>query len=70
MEYHCKQKLGSNLTDEYSEKEDLIRVDVIPQHLSDLQERLNYSIVSESSDSAIVSFGWEKIKVALQFQIK
>ena len=59
-----------HLTDEYSEKEDLIRIDVVPQNLTDIQERLNYTIVSENSDSAIVSIGWEKIKVALQFYIK
>lgn len=59
-----------HLTDEYAEKEDLIRIDVIPQYLSDIQERLNYTIISENSDSAIVSIRWEKVKVALQFHIK
>ena len=59
-----------HLTDEYDEKEDLIRIDVIPQYSSDIQERLNYSIVSENSDSATVSISWEKIKVVLPFHIK
>ena len=59
-----------HLTDEYNEEEDLIRIDVIPQYLSNIEERLKYSIVAENGDAAIMSISWEKVKVTLQFDIE
>jgi hypothetical protein len=59
-----------HLTDEYTEKDDLVRFDVPSKHLETLQERLKYTITPTSSDSAALSIGWEKIEIMVPFQIK
>lgn len=59
-----------HLADEYDEKEDVIRLTVTPEQTENVQERLKYSIVADGETRGKVSIRWEKIKVAMPFQIK
>lgn len=58
-----------HLADEYDSKDDVIRVEVTPEVLSENQERLKYSISSESKSRASISVSWEKLKVTLPVQL-
>ena len=57
-------------TDKYSEKEDVLRVEVIPTTLENLQEHLEYLVIKSDEQSGIISLAWEKTKVELSFKIK
>jgi hypothetical protein len=59
-----------HLTDEYDQKEDAIRLDVTPEQLQNIQERLKYSIVREDETKGAVVIRWEKLKISMPFQIK
>jgi hypothetical protein len=61
---------NQHLADDYDEKEDMIRLEVQPEPLQNLQERLKYTIIVESETNATVSICWEKIKVSFPFKIK
>jgi hypothetical protein len=58
-----------HLADEYDAKDDVVRVDVVPEALSSIQERLKYSIVSEGESKASLNIAWEKVKVSLPIQL-
>jgi hypothetical protein len=58
-----------HLADEYNEREDLVRLEVKPQQLSDIQERLKYTVRSDG-DEGIIDIAWEKVKVSLPFKVK
>jgi Protein of unknown function (DUF2911) len=49
-----------HLTDEYDQKDDILRVTVKPELLTENQERLMYSI-----DNTTISTRWEKIKLSI-----
>lgn len=49
-----------HLTDEYNQQDDLVRVLLQPETLTDHQERLLYAV-----DSTAIIVRWEKIKVSL-----
>jgi hypothetical protein len=59
-----------HLADEYDEKEDVTRLEVTPGQNQDIQERLKYSIVGDGENKGTVSISWEKVLVAMPFQIK
>lgn len=59
-----------HLADEYDQKEDIVRLEVIPEQLPAFQERLKYSIVSSGDTAGSVEISWEKIKVSMPFKIK
>jgi hypothetical protein len=59
-----------HLTDEYDQGDDLVRVEVTPQQLSDIQERLKYTVITESDTGGSIDIMWEKIKVSMPFKIK
>jgi hypothetical protein len=59
-----------HLADEYDEKEDVIRLTATPEQNEHIQERLKYSITADGETRGVVSIRWEKIKVAMPFQVK
>lgn len=64
------KKWDQHLADEYDAKDDLVRLDVTPEQLQSVQERLKYTIVSEGEQRGNIQVSWEKIKVKLPFDLK
>jgi hypothetical protein len=58
-----------HLADEYDQKDDVIRVDVTPEKLENIQERLKYRVIPTDDKSGTIEISWEKIKVKLLFKI-
>lgn len=58
-----------HLTDDYAEKDDVLRIEVKPVILPAVQERLNYSITELSEKEAILSISWETLKVGLTLKL-
>lgn len=58
-----------HLTDDYSEKEDVLRYTVIPQS-NDLTQRLTWAIQKEQETKGTLSMYWEKLKISIPFEIK
>jgi hypothetical protein len=59
-----------HLADEYDVKEDVIRLEVVPEQLENIQERLKYTITKESDTKGSISVAWEKIRVSFPMDIK
>ncbi len=59
-----------HLTDEYDEKEDVLRLTVKPEQESTNQERLRYVIESESENEGEIVVYWEKLEVSLAVSVK
>ncbi|MDX5435968.1 MAG: DUF2911 domain-containing protein, partial [Pontibacter sp.] len=49
-----------HLADKYSEKEDVLRVQVKPKELQQHQERLKYEVVEQSGNEGAIRIAWEK----------
>jgi hypothetical protein len=64
------KKWDQHLADEYNSKEDVLRVEVIPQVLTSSEERLLYSITEEENNKGVLAISWEKIKISIPFQVK
>ncbi|MBS1558509.1 MAG: DUF2911 domain-containing protein [Bacteroidetes bacterium] len=64
------KKWKQHLADEYDAKEDVVRIEVIPQSLQAHQERLTYSITKISDKEGTLSIAWEKLKITVPFQVK
>lgn len=54
-----------HLTDEYDQKEDVVRITVKPEAKELNQERLRYVIESEETETGRVVVYWEMVKVSL-----
>ena len=54
---------NQHLTDDYNAKDDVVRIDITPQTTVALQERLQYSITSQSNSNGVLSIRWEKLKL-------
>lgn len=54
-----------HLTDEYNPAEDLVRLDITPEILPNVQERLDYSIVDTGNLTVSIDMKWEKLKVSM-----
>jgi hypothetical protein len=59
-----------HLADDYDAKDDVARIEVTPEQLQTTQERLKYTVSSESANKGSISVSWEKIKVSLPFELK
>lgn len=59
-----------HLADEYDQKEDVIRVSITPAQLEQVQERLKYALVSNTSSEGTVQISWEKVRVSIPFKVK
>jgi hypothetical protein len=57
-----------HLADEYSEKDDLVRLKVLSQE-SPPRERLKYSIVQVDESNVDISISWEKVKVTFRVKL-
>lgn len=62
------KKWDQHLADEYSEKEDVVRVEVTPSK-STFRERLNYSITELSEKEAVLSISWETLKAGIVLKL-
>jgi len=60
---------NQHLTDDYSEKDDVVRVRVIPQTSAEIEERLKYIIDQTGERTATVIIRWEKIRVPFQIEV-
>ncbi|HJV20692.1 MAG TPA: DUF2911 domain-containing protein [Sediminibacterium sp.] len=56
-----------HLTDNYSEKEDVLRVAVAPQENA-MTPRLTYIVNKQTDDSGSIEILWEKIKITVPFK--
>lgn len=61
------RKWDQHLADEYTEAEDVIRVEVDPQKSKKHQERLAYYLKPDKKNNARLTMRWEKISVSLPF---
>ncbi len=59
-----------HLADEYSDKEDVIRVKVKPESSNAITERLKYEIRPNGEKSANILISWEKIRVSFPLEMK
>ncbi|MBI3219503.1 MAG: DUF2911 domain-containing protein [Bacteroidetes bacterium] len=59
-----------HLTDSYDSKDDVVRVQVAPEVVTNNQERLRYVIESESGTEGEVTVYWEKLKITLPIRVK
>ncbi len=58
-----------HLTDEYDEKDDVLRLSVKPEQESMNQERLRYVIESEGAPEGEIVVYWEKLEVSLPVKV-
>jgi hypothetical protein len=58
-----------HLADDYDAKEDIVRLDVTPETLTSVQERLRYSIIDKGNSEALIDVSWEKVKVSLPVKL-
>ncbi|MCU0391678.1 MAG: DUF2911 domain-containing protein [Thermoflexibacter sp.] len=59
---------NQHLADDYSEKEDVIRIKIKPETLKKEVSRLTYSINKKSDSEGSIDMSWEKIKVSMPFK--
>lgn len=57
-----------HLSDEYDEKDDVLRVTITPETGLPFSERLVYSIENSGSGSGKISMQWETLRVSLPFK--
>jgi hypothetical protein len=59
-----------HLTDQYDEKQDVVRITTTPEIEDKNQERLRYLIEKESDSKGEIVVYWEKIEISLPFKTK
>ncbi len=57
-----------HLADKYSDKQDVLRVEVKPTATEKITQRLTYSITTDTDSSGQIQIAWEKISVSLPFK--
>jgi hypothetical protein len=55
-----------HLADDYNQSEDLIRISVTPEVLSETVESLTYTVSEKSANTAEISMSWDKTKVSFE----
>lgn len=58
-----------HLADDYSEADDVARVDIVPTITEENQERLKYTVVKKSNKEGSIDIAWEKIRITVPFTI-
>tara|TARA_R110000868_G_scaffold220554_1_gene471850 strand:- start:982 stop:1566 length:585 start_codon:yes stop_codon:yes gene_type:complete len=58
-----------HLADNYSEEEDILRFNIVPEQLNEMIESLDYQIESSQRKFGIISISWEKIKVSFEIEV-
>lgn len=61
---------NQHLADNYSEKEDVVRIQVEPEINSNITERLKYEIEEKGDRRADIIFSWEKVRVVFPIEIQ
>ncbi|WP_445382561.1 DUF2911 domain-containing protein [Robiginitalea sp. IMCC43444] len=56
--------------DEYSEADDVIRIEVLPEKIDNITEQLTYKVEETGPSSGIISMSWEQVKIEIPFTIK
>lgn len=64
------KKWDQHLADEYDAKEDMVRVEVAPQVMALVQERLLYAITEEEDRKGSLVISWEKIRISIPFLVR
>ncbi|MFN4144695.1 MAG: DUF2911 domain-containing protein [Runella sp.] len=57
-----------HLADDYTEKEDIVRIKVKPMP-NPMTQRLTYSVEKKSDKEGTIAVAWEKLKVAMPFRL-
>lgn len=55
-----------HLADDYNPSEDIIRMTVTPETLSETVESLTYSVTEKSANTAVISMAWDKTKISFE----
>ena len=61
---------NQHLTDDYLEKEDIVRIKVKPELLNQNIERLQYYIEEKKDNKGIIAMAWEKVKLRFEVTVK
>ncbi len=59
-----------HLADNYTEAEDVLRIQVKPEMLKQHQERLNYKIVTTADKEGALQISWDKLGVTVPVKVK
>lgn len=59
-------RYDQHLADEYNDKEDVLRMDVVPEN-HDMIQRLTYSVNKTDDQSGEIAMQWERLQVRLVF---
>ncbi len=59
-----------HLADDYDAKEDVLRLEVTPEKLAEIQESLEYQVTPTGDNSAIISVAWEYLKISFEVKNK
>jgi hypothetical protein len=59
-----------HLTDDYDQKQDVVRVKVKPEAEQEVQERLRYEIESQGNNEGKIAIYWEKLEISLPLKLK
>jgi hypothetical protein len=62
------KRYDQHLADDYSDAEDVVRVKVKPENLTDLVQRLTYTI-TPSGNKGTIGVAWDNVKVSLPFEV-
>lgn len=63
------KKWDQHLTDKYDANDDVVRFAVTPDSLSDIQERLNYSINIQSDTKGNLEIMWERLRIKIPIEV-
>jgi DUF2911 family protein len=58
-----------HLTDEYDSKDDVARMEIIPNQLTENQERLQYAIEALTESECVIHIAWEKLQLNIPITI-
>ena len=61
---------NQHLTDDYLQKEDVVRIKVKPEQLNEKVERLQYFIEDKKGNKGVIAVAWEKVKIFFDITIK
>lgn len=57
-------KVEQHLTDDYNQKDDVLRIEVTPEKLADPVQRLTYKVKELSKSEGTVSMEWDYLKIS------
>ncbi|EON77895.1 hypothetical protein ADIS_1608 [Lunatimonas lonarensis] len=64
------ERFDQHLAEEYSESEDLVRINVDPILLDQTVQRLTYQVEARGPKQGVLAMSWEKIRVELPFETR